>query len=146
MARANPGIVVEARNLSAGYGKSFIWQDASFEVKKGQFVAVLGPNGAGKTTLFRLLLGLISPAAGQLRVFGRQPRRGDSRIGYVPQRHQVDGDMRLEALELVKLGLNGDQWGAGIRPNNNTDNKNALKALADVEAEDLAHKALGILS
>jgi zinc/manganese transport system ATP-binding protein len=146
MAKSNPSVVVEARELSAGYGKIAIWQGADFAVRSGQFVAILGPNGAGKTTLFRLLLGLLMPSGGSLRLFGRRPRRGDKRIGYVPQRHQLDGDMRLEALELVKLGLNGDEWAAPLRPAKPGENARALKALADVEAEDLAHKPLGVLS
>src|SRR5579864_4416155 len=137
MAKNGSTAVITANNLGAAYRQRPVWQGADFEVKKGQFVAVLGPNGAGKTTLFRMILGLMRPAAGQLRVFGRSPKRGDSRIGYVPQRHGLDTDMRLEALEIVKLGLNGTHWGVSLETA--TDNNLALEALAQVDAEDLAH-------
>jgi zinc/manganese transport system ATP-binding protein len=136
-------VIINAQNLSAAYDKSRIWQDADFEVRKGQLVGVLGPNGAGKTTLFRLLLGLMAPAGGNLEVFGRRPHKGNSRIGYVPQRHSVDKDMRLEALELVKLGISGHRWGL---PTRSSEEQTALAALKEVDALELAHQPLGFLS
>ena len=39
------------------------------------------------------------------------PNKGNPRIGYVPQRRPIDGDMNIDAIELVKLGLNGTKWG-----------------------------------
>ncbi|HEX4774150.1 MAG TPA: ATP-binding cassette domain-containing protein [Candidatus Saccharimonadales bacterium] len=138
-------LIIQAQNLGVDYGKKPIWHGADFEVKKGQFVGVLGPNGAGKTTLFRLLLGLLTPTHGQLNVFGRQPRRGDKRIGYMPQRHIVSSETRLEALEIVKLGLNGYKWGIGGSQSKQIEEA-ALKTLADVEAEHLAHQSIGFLS
>ena len=82
--------VIRASELNVGYRDKVVWQGASFEVHRGEFVAVIGPNGAGKTTLFRMLLGLQRPRSGDLTVFGAPPRRGNSRIGYVPQRHTID--------------------------------------------------------
>ena len=56
------------------------------EVRAGEVVGLLGANGAGKTTLIRLLLGLLHPTAGRVRLFGRRPSRATrGRIGYVPQ-------------------------------------------------------------
>src|ERR1035441_9121344 len=104
-------IVIAANNLSAGYANKTIWQDAEFSIEKGQFVAVLGPNGAGKTTLFRLLLGLAQPQKGSLSVFGKTPTRGNPRIGYIPQRHPIDEETGIEALEIVRLGLYGNRFG-----------------------------------
>ena len=141
--RSDPIII--AHNLSAAYGNNSIWQDASFEVKNGQFVGVLGPNGAGKTTLFKLLLGLLAPAGGELEVFGRPPERGNQRIGYVPQRHLVNSEMRLEALEIVKLGIDGYRWGVGSFDSKHLAGQ-SLKALGDVEAGHLAHQPVGFLS
>ena len=104
---------------------------------------MLGPNGAGKTTLFRLLLGLSKPIAGSLNVLGEKPRRGNPRIGYVPQHHEIDRDIGIEALEIVKLGLTGTHWGMGLM---NTGTKEAIEALTLVSGEDLAHKPLGKMS
>ncbi len=97
--------VARAEHLSVQYRGQPVWRDATFNVQRGEFVAVIGPNGAGKTTLFRLLLGLIRPAGGSLQVFSAPPRRGNPSIGYVPQTHLVDRDTNVEAAQLVRLGL-----------------------------------------
>lgn len=135
--------VIIAKNLVGGYATNTVWEGANFSIGRGEFVAVLGPNGAGKTTLFRLLLGLMSPQGGSLSVFGKTPSRGNQRIGYVPQQHPIDSDMGIEALQLVRLGLNGHQWGVG---STKEDTHKALIALRTVGAEALAHRPLGALS
>lgn len=135
--------VIAVENLSGGYKDRSVWHGAHFEIGEGEFVGVLGPNGAGKTTLFHLLLGLTPPIKGKISVFGESPRRGNPRIGYVPQRHRIDSETRIEALELVRLGLNGTQWGFGARPSDRSD---AMDALRSVGAADLAHRSLGSLS
>ena len=109
-------------------------------------MGVLGPNGAGKTTLFRLLLGLSRPLGGQLKIFGEAVHRGNPRIGYVPQRRPVDDEMRIEALELVRLGLDGTRWGIGTPRKIKLELARALEALRLVDAESLAHRPLGELS
>jgi ABC-2 type transport system ATP-binding protein len=62
------------------YGRSTALDKFSFNLFPGEVVALLGPNGAGKTTAVRLLLGLISPTAGSIRVMGRDPRDADARV------------------------------------------------------------------
>lgn len=138
--------LITAENLSAGYGSRMVWRDANFSFGPGEFVAIIGPNGAGKTTLFRILLGLLSPASGSIRLFGSEPRRGSPRIGYVPQRHIIDSDTRTECLELVRLGLYGKQWGFNPSPLSHTERDAALAVLESVGAVDLAHRPLGVLS
>jgi len=138
--------VIIAKNVSATYKDRVVWKDATFEIDKGQFVGILGPNGAGKTTLFRLLLGLVKPASGTLHILGAAPHRGHPRIGYVPQRRPIDSEMTIEALELVRLGLNS---GWSIMRQMGTAQKErelALEALRAVDAEALAHQPLGVLS
>lgn len=139
-------LIIEARDLAAGYGDKLIWKQATFTVKRGEFVGVLGPNGAGKTTLLRLLLGLVAPAHGSLKVNGKLPRRGNPRIGYVPQRHSIDGELRLEALEFVRLGVNGTRWGMPWPGTAADEKQKALDSLKAVDAIQLAHRALGELS
>jgi zinc/manganese transport system ATP-binding protein len=136
--------LIEAEHLAAAYGSNTVWREASFGFDSGEFVAVIGPNGAGKTTLFRLLLGLQPPASGTLRVFDAPPRRGNPRIGYVPQRHLIDSETHIECLELVRLGLSGSRW--GLNPFSHRDRDAALSALEGVGATDLAHMPLSVLS
>ena len=144
--RSEPEPVVSARGLTAAYGPTRIWRDATFDVRPGEFVAVLGPNGAGKSTLFRILLGLLRPAAGSLTVLGAPPRTGSPAIGYVPQRRPVDPETRLLGSEFVKLGLTGHVWGLH-RPGSRGQVSTAVAgALAAVEATPLGSRSLGGLS
>jgi zinc/manganese transport system ATP-binding protein len=136
--------IITGENLSAGYGGKPLWSGANFSFGKGEFVAILGPNGAGKTTLFRLILGLLRPMGGSLRIFGSQPSRGNPSIGYIPQRHTIDTDTNVECLELVRLGLSGTKW--GFNPIDHHDRDAAFEALEAAGAEDLAHRRLGALS
>jgi len=135
---------IAAENLAAGYKDGIVFQDANFAIDRGEFVAIIGPNGAGKTTLFRLLLGLQQPVRGTVTVFNRQPHRGNPRIGYVPQRHSIDSEMTIEAIELVRLGLSGNQWGLSLFSQN--DRRTAFNALKAVGGGELAHSSLGVLS
>ncbi|MCI4366653.1 MAG: ABC transporter ATP-binding protein [Thermoplasmata archaeon] len=135
---------MEAAHLEVGFRDKEVWRDASFAIQRGEFVAVIGPNGAGKTTMFRMLLGLQRPLRGTIRVFGEPPRRGNSRIGYVPQRHSVDIDTHIDCESFVRLGITGTRWGPGLagRP----ERAAASSILEAVGASDLARKCIGTLS
>src|SRR5208283_4792408 len=132
--------IVTAENLVAGYPGKIVWRGASFSFNRGELVAVIGPNGAGKTTLFRLLLGLQQPVSGTIRIFNEPPRRGNSRIGYVPQRHVIDSETNIESLELVHLAFCGHLWGFHVSAK--FGRKTALVALDAVGATELAHQPL----
>ena len=136
--------IVTAENVTAGYPDRVVWRDASFSLDRGEFTAVIGPNGSGKTTLFRMLLGLQRPINGTIRIFGDVPRRGNSRIGYVPQRHVFDSETNVECLELVHLAYCGQRWGFHL--SSKSEREKALRALAAVGAADLALKPLNALS
>ncbi len=86
-------VVVRAENLTKWYGRSRGVEGLSFEVVAGEVFGYLGPNGAGKTTTIRLLLDLIRPTEGHVKVLGLDPRRDGpavrARLGYLP------GDLRL---------------------------------------------------
>ena len=141
-----PQDLIRAENLAAGYRGNTVWRNANFAFGPGEFVAIIGPNGAGKTTLFRLLLGLLPPVEGTVNIFGSPPKRGNSRIGYVPQRHVLDSESRIECLELVRLGLYGARWGFNPNPFSTTEHKAGLAALENVGALELAHSPLSVLS
>ncbi|MDE1920856.1 MAG: ATP-binding cassette domain-containing protein [Candidatus Omnitrophica bacterium] len=142
--------IITVNNLSAGYflGKSkrMVFEQTSFAIAKGEFVGILGPNGAGKTTLFKLLLGLLKPISGEITVFGRKPQCDNDRIGYVPQHHSFDAELRIEALEIVKLGTSGKRLGFSLPAQSKKETKASLKALDIVGAQELAHRSLSTLS
>ena len=103
------GIVLEAENLSKGFGDKLLIDDLSFKLPPGGIVGVIGPNGAGKTTLFKMLTGVETPDDGALRV-------GDTAVmGYVDQsRDSLDDNKNvweeisggLDILELGKREMN----------------------------------------
>lgn len=66
--------VLEIKDLSRGYGGQPVLADIGFSVAPGEVVGLLGRNGAGKTTLINLVMGLLAPDRGTVRVFGQDPR------------------------------------------------------------------------
>jgi ABC-2 type transport system ATP-binding protein len=112
--------VARLHDVTKRYGPVTALDRFSLELRVGEVVALLGPNGAGKTTAVRLLLGLIAPALGTVRVLGRDPRDSDARtrigamlqIGRVPEmlrvREHIDlfrsyYPQPLPAAEIVRL-------------------------------------------
>ena len=123
-------------------GESTIWRDLSLRVPAGEFLTVIGPNGAGKTSLLKVLLGLL-PGSGLVEVLGRPPRRGDRRIGYVPQQKAIDPDLPLRGRDLVRMGLDGDRWRIRGLPGGS---RRVDEMLAAVGATPFADAPVGRLS
>jgi ABC-2 type transport system ATP-binding protein len=97
--------VAKLHSVTKRYHQTTALDDFSLELRAGEVVALLGPNGAGKTTAVRLLLGLISPNAGSVRVLGRDPRDADARtrIGAMLQVSRVPEMLRVrEHIDLFR--------------------------------------------
>jgi ABC-2 type transport system ATP-binding protein len=87
---------VEADGVSFNYSRLKVLNGLSFGVPRGISFGLLGPNGAGKTTLIRLLVGLLRPGAGTIRVLGQSPSPKISRlIGYMPQLPSLYGELSI---------------------------------------------------
>jgi zinc/manganese transport system ATP-binding protein len=136
--------VVTVDKLALRFGDRALWDDLSFELEKGDFLAVLGPNGTGKTSLVRILLGLLEPTSGRVEVCGLPPGRGRSRIGYVPQQRIFDRELAVRGRDLVRLGLDGHRWGIGRIASAQRERIGA--ALEAVGASDYADRPIGRLS
>ena len=104
MAKVTQQPVITLEHIRIQFGKRTILEDVSLNVNEGEFIAVLGPNGAGKSTLLKLLLGMLKPQAGVVRVLGRPPRRGNDAIGYAPQHRNLEVDLALRARDVVGVG------------------------------------------
>jgi len=95
-------IALEASGVSAGYGLTQVLWDLSFQVEKGQLVALLGANGAGKTTTLKTICGIIEPSAGTIsyngaRISGRPVYQVvDLGISLIPEGRQLFGKMNVE--------------------------------------------------
>jgi zinc/manganese transport system ATP-binding protein len=103
--------VIELADVAVGFSGRPLWHGLDLQVEAGEFVAVLGGNGAGKTTLLKVLLGLMRPTAGSVQVLGGRPRRGDRRVGYVPQHQAFDRDLPVRGVDLVRMGADGHRFG-----------------------------------
>ncbi|MBW1816503.1 MAG: ATP-binding cassette domain-containing protein [Deltaproteobacteria bacterium] len=68
----NQSIIVSVNQLTKLYGKVLGVKDLNFSVSQGEIFGFLGPNGAGKTTTIRMLLDLLRPSFGQIKIFGKE--------------------------------------------------------------------------
>lgn len=114
------------------------------EIAPGEFIGILGPNGSGKTTLLHAILGLIKPAAGQIRVFGRPPGAGGGAIGYLPQRRSAIADLSMRGRDYIGGAIRGERW--GVPRLTAADRADIDEVLALVEAADLAERPLSNMS
>ena len=116
----------------------------SLSVEPEDFVGLIGPNGGGKTTLLKVLLGLVEPQRGRVRVFGQPPAAVRDRIGYVPQHARIDPTVPAHVLDLVLTGrLSRSSWGPLFgRPHVDA----AWHALEQTGTADLARRPIGQLS
>ncbi len=75
-------VVIEAKNVSKGFGNKLLYENLSFALPKGGIVGIIGPNGAGKTTLFRMMMGMEQPNSGEFKI-------GETvKTAYVDQSHE----------------------------------------------------------
>ncbi|MEX0758853.1 MAG: ABC transporter ATP-binding protein, partial [Tistlia sp.] len=90
--------IVTLERVTKRYGRLTALEDASLALEAGEVVALVGHNGAGKTTLMKLILGVIRPSAGRLRIFGEDPAgrhgaRVRRRLGFLPESVAFNGAM-----------------------------------------------------
>lgn len=96
---------IAVQGLTKRYGNIEAVRDVGFDLEPGEIVALVGHNGAGKTTLLKLLLGLVHPTEGSMRVLGEDPAAGQfearRRLGYLPE--NVSFNPALTARELISF-------------------------------------------
>jgi zinc transport system ATP-binding protein len=135
---------VSIRDLWFAYDGPPVLRNVSFDIIVGDFVSIIGPNGGGKTTLLKLLLGLLSPTRGSVRVFGQPPDAARKRLGYMPQQISLDASFPVTAMDVVLMGRLGHGFPLG--PFRRADRQAAETALGDVEARDLRSRGFFSLS
>ncbi|MEX2577589.1 MAG: ABC transporter ATP-binding protein [Verrucomicrobiales bacterium] len=86
------------------YGKSLVLDDVCLTINEGESLCAIGPNGGGKSTLLKIILGLLEPTEGTVRVLGTSPREASPRVGYVPQSIRFDPLFPISALDIVLMG------------------------------------------
>jgi zinc transport system ATP-binding protein len=136
--------VISVEHLWAGYGGDIVLEDINLSVRKRDFVGIIGPNGGGKTTLFRVLLGLLEPLAGRVRILGRSVKQARGAIGYVPQRIDFDRDFPISVWEVTLMGRLRKR--PLLRRYDAEDQAIVTAALRTVGLLDLSRRSIGELS
>lgn len=142
MANEIPALAVH--DLTVAYRDKPVLWDIDLEVMPGALMGIIGPNGAGKSTLIKAVLGLVKPASGEVRIFGKPYQEQRRLVGYVPQRGSVDWDFPTSALDVVMMGMYGKLgW---VRRPGKAERERALECLDQVGMTAFAARQISQLS
>jgi len=135
---------IEVTDLSFSYGGPPVLERVNLSVPDGEFLGVVGPNAGGKSTLLKLLLGLLQPQRGRLRVLGQTPCQARTHVGYVPQYPAFARDFPVSVAQVVLTGRlgRGSLWGGYRRQ----DRAIAARVMAETEVAPLAGRRIETLS
>lgn len=137
-----PAVAME--DVDFGFGGSLVLDNVTFSIAAGDFVGVVGPNGGGKTTLVKLMLGILKPLRGMIRVFGAPPIKAGPRLGYVPQMWGRLAGFPVTVLDVTLMGLVGP--GTPDGPYSGADRDQAMQALDRVSLASMADRSFSSLS
>ncbi|WP_425262779.1 metal ABC transporter ATP-binding protein [Paenibacillus thermotolerans] len=144
--QSKTGPVVSMEGLRFSYENKSVIDGLDFQINRRDFVGLIGSNGAGKTTLLRMLVGLLKPTEGELKLFGTPIAKFNEwrRIGYVPQKTALNPLFPATVREVVLSGLYGKH--KLYRRITAADQQRCDDALAALQIADLAHRRIGQLS
>jgi zinc transport system ATP-binding protein len=134
---------IEFAGVDFAYASRRVLVEVSFRIEPCQAVCLVGPNGGGKSTALRLILGLLEPQRGTVRVLGGSPRRMQRRIGYMPQYLPFDPQFPVCVEEVV---LAGRLWGSRPGFYSREDRRVARGCLEEMELAELRREPIAALS
>lgn len=130
---------IAVENISLSYGKKTIISNLSFEIEKGDYVAILGENGCGKSTLLKAIIGLKEIDEGNIEI-----NCDTDRIGYLPQQNETDKMFPSTVYEVVMSGnLNKKKFFSFY---NRKDKENTKEILKSLKISHLYNKSFSQLS
>jgi ABC-type Mn2+/Zn2+ transport system ATPase subunit len=136
--------VIEVAGVQAGYEGRPVIADVDLTVRAGELVALVGANGAGKSTLLKVIVGLLRPYSGTVRVLGAPAGATARRVAYLPQADQVRWDYPLRVQDVVLFGRIA-HLSRGRRASQ-ADRAAVRSGLERVDALDLARRPIDALS
>ncbi len=134
--------IVRFESVYFKYGEFTVLEDITLSIYENDRLAVIGPNGGGKTTLLRLMLGLLKPASGTVRLFDDDPVKKRNAVGYLPQQKVFDFSFPISVYEAVLMGR---YKGMG-KSYSRQDSEAAVEALETVGMEDYQDRHISSLS
>jgi zinc transport system ATP-binding protein len=96
---------IDINNLYFSYNGSTVLENINLSLYIGSYIAILGPNGGGKTTLLKIILSILNPQKGNIKVLNSNPHEKRHCIGYVPQNLDVKKDFPMTVFEMVLSGF-----------------------------------------
>lgn len=135
---------VAADNLELRYGSHVVMEPSSFTAPMGAITALIGPNGAGKSTLLHTMVGLITPAGGEIEVMGTTPQRARKQVSYVLQSKDVNQSLPLTVTQVVAMGRYPKR--GMVRPFRIDDRARIQEAMERMDITHLANRHLTELS
>lgn len=133
---------VEINHVSLKFNEQLILEDINFSIEEKDFIAIIGPNGGGKTTLLKVILGILTPDKGQVKVFGRKPNKAKDLMGYLPQRLDFDHDFPINVFETVLMG----RYHGLLKKYSTKDHDAVIEALKNVEMDKFKDRQISKLS
>jgi zinc transport system ATP-binding protein len=136
--------VIAIDNVTFAYnGGVPILENVNLTILERDSVCIVGPNGGGKTTLLKLILGLLKPTKGKIRVFGKKPEEARLQIGYVPQYAHYDPQFPVTVFDVVLMGRLGTRIGG---PYSKEDKKAAAEALNLMNLANISEQLFAAIS
>ncbi len=139
-----PLSAIEIDNVSFFYNSHPVLTNVNLRVEEKDFMAIMGPNGSGKTTLLKIILGVLNPARGSVRIFGKAPIEAAGLLGYVPQDTWLNKGFPISVQDVALMGRLG-RTGRGRRYTSG-DRDLARKVLEKVGMWDYRDRPIGKLS
>jgi zinc transport system ATP-binding protein len=136
--------VIDLKDVWVSYGNVPVLEAVDLAVEDRDFLAIIGPNGGGKSTLLKVILGLIKPDRGSVKLLGEDPRRTRKYAGYVPQYISSNLEFPINVWEVVLMGCLGHK--GPFRGYDEEDKKAAYEALKVVDMLDYRDRQIGELS
>ena len=136
--------IIEIKNLYFSYENNTpVLENVNLSFRELESACIVGPNGGGKSTLLFLLLGLLKPTRGSIKVFGKSPVEAREQIGYMPQYIELDQEFPVCVEDVVLMGrLRNSFWGRYSRK----DRDVAHEAMKELAVEHLAKRPFSDLS
>jgi zinc transport system ATP-binding protein len=135
--------IIKLEKVTFSYGKEEFLKAITLPIYEDDFLGIIGPNGGGKTTILKLILGLLEPEKGKIRVFGKSPKKARNEIGYLSQFKNIDFDFPVTAHEIVLLSKVGDKL---IKRYSKEDKEAVRKSMKELGIWNLRDKKLNELS
>ncbi len=138
--------IIELYGVTFSYSGEEVIKNVTIALHRGDYLGIVGPNGGGKSTLIKLMLGLVSPKRGSVKLFGQDISkfRDWYKIGYVPQKNYFDINFPVTVSEVVLMGTYARR--GLFHFTTKEDHKKAQAALEQVEMSDFAKRQISDLS